>query len=157
MRRMQPARGAAPPRCRRSLPLPAPRAAALRFCPQVRSVPIRKDDEVSVVRGTYKGREGKVVQVYRKKWVIHIERITREKVNGECRLCRQAGRQALNFTFGPNRPKLLRLAEGQYESQRAALLGHREWAQPPASMALVGLPPVSFCAAFSWAGCSVLR
>lgn len=29
------------------------------------------------------GREGKVTQVYRKKWVIHIERITREKVNGE--------------------------------------------------------------------------
>ena len=46
-------------------------------------MPIRKDDEVSVVRGTYKGREGKVVQVYRKKWVIHVERITREKVNGE--------------------------------------------------------------------------
>ena len=43
---------------------------------------MRKDDEVSVVRGTYKGREGKIVQVYRKKWVIHIERITREKVNG---------------------------------------------------------------------------
>ena len=34
------------------------------------------------MRGNYKGREGKVVQVYRKKWVIHIERITREKVNG---------------------------------------------------------------------------
>jgi large subunit ribosomal protein L26e len=47
----------------------------------VRAVPIRRDDEVSVVRGTYKGREGKVVAVYRKKWVIHIERITREKVN----------------------------------------------------------------------------
>jgi hypothetical protein len=30
-----------------------------------------------------KGREGKVTQVYRKKWVIHVERITREKVNGE--------------------------------------------------------------------------
>ncbi len=27
-----------------------------------------------------KGREGKVVAVYRRKWVIHIERITREKV-----------------------------------------------------------------------------
>ena len=38
---------------------------------------------MTVVRGTYKGREGKVVQVYRKKWVIHVERITREKVNGE--------------------------------------------------------------------------
>ncbi|KAF7729763.1 60S ribosomal protein L26A [Apophysomyces ossiformis] len=47
-----------------------------------RSIPIRKDDEVMVVRGTYKGREGKVVQVYRKKWVIHIERVNREKVNG---------------------------------------------------------------------------
>jgi ribosomal protein uL24 len=50
---------------------------------QVRSVPIRADDEVQIVRGTYKGREGKVVQVYRKKWVIHIERVTRDKVNGK--------------------------------------------------------------------------
>ncbi|KAK9762368.1 60S ribosomal protein L26A [Basidiobolus ranarum] len=47
-----------------------------------RSLPVRRDDEVLVVRGTYKGREGKIVQVYRKKWVIHIERLTREKVNG---------------------------------------------------------------------------
>ena len=53
------------------------------ICVQVRSVPIRKDDEVQVVRGTFKGREGKIVQVYRRKWVIHIERITREKVNGK--------------------------------------------------------------------------
>lgn len=29
------------------------------------------------------GREGKIITVYRKKWVIHIERLTREKVNGE--------------------------------------------------------------------------
>ncbi|KAF5837991.1 translation protein SH3-like domain-containing protein [Dunaliella salina] len=50
--------------------------------PGVRAIPVRKDDEVTVVRGTYKGREGKVTQVYRRKWVIHIERITREKVNG---------------------------------------------------------------------------
>merc|ERR1712188_301086 len=47
----------------------------------VRSMPVRKDDEVSVVRGTYKGREGKVIQCYRKKWVIHIERITKDKTN----------------------------------------------------------------------------
>jgi len=46
-------------------------------------MPIRKDDEVQVVRGTFKGREGKVIQVYRRKWVIHVERLTREKVNGE--------------------------------------------------------------------------
>jgi len=48
----------------------------------VRSVPIRKDDEVVVVRGTYKNRDGKVTQVYRKKYIIHIERISREKNNG---------------------------------------------------------------------------
>ena len=46
-------------------------------------MPIRKDDEVVVTRGTFKGREGKVVEVYRRKWVIHIERIQREKVNGQ--------------------------------------------------------------------------
>ncbi len=45
-------------------------------------MPIRKDDSVTVVRGTHKNREGKVVQVYRKKYVIHIERLTREKANG---------------------------------------------------------------------------
>ncbi|KAH8555243.1 translation protein SH3-like domain-containing protein [Umbelopsis sp. PMI_123] len=49
---------------------------------KARSIPVRKDDEVMVVRGSFKGREGKVVQVYRKKWVIHIDRVTREKVNG---------------------------------------------------------------------------
>ncbi|KAJ8544856.1 hypothetical protein K7X08_017439 [Anisodus acutangulus] len=60
----------------------APLNSELRSKYSVRSMPVRKDDDVQVVRGTYKGREGKVVQVYRKKWVIHIERITREKVNG---------------------------------------------------------------------------
>ncbi|CAO2639634.1 60S ribosomal protein L26 [Lemmus lemmus] len=41
------------------------------------------DDEVQVVRGHYKGQQiGKVVQVYRKKYVIYIERVQREKANG---------------------------------------------------------------------------
>ncbi|KAJ1976960.1 hypothetical protein H4R35_002482 [Dimargaris xerosporica] len=47
-----------------------------------RAIPVRKDDEVMVIRGTHKGREGRVVQVYRKKYVIHIDRLVREKVNG---------------------------------------------------------------------------
>ena len=50
---------------------------------QVRAVPVRKDDEVQILRGKFKGREGKVVQVYRLKWVIHVERITFEKMNGK--------------------------------------------------------------------------
>lgn len=33
------------------------------------------------MRGTNKNREGKVTQVYRKKYVIHIERIVRDKAN----------------------------------------------------------------------------
>lgn len=61
----------------------APLSKDLRQKYNVRSMPIRKDDEVQVVRGHYKGQQvGKVVQVYRKKFVIHIERIQREKANG---------------------------------------------------------------------------
>ncbi|KAI3868259.1 hypothetical protein MKW98_019639 [Papaver atlanticum] len=71
----------APSSVRRVL-MSSPLSSELRSKYNVRSVPVRKDDEVQVVRGTFKGREGKVIQVYRKKWVIHVERITREKVNG---------------------------------------------------------------------------
>mmetsp|Transcript_11391 Transcript_11391/g.51664 ORF Transcript_11391/g.51664 Transcript_11391/m.51664 type:complete len:145 (+) Transcript_11391:56-490(+) len=71
----------APSSARRKI-MSSPLSTDLKSKHSVRAVPIRKDDEVTVVRGNYKGREGKVVQVYRKKWVIHIERITREKVNG---------------------------------------------------------------------------
>lgn len=50
---------------------------------QVRSIPIRKDDEVTIVRGSNKGREGKITSVYRLKWVVHVERVVREKSNGQ--------------------------------------------------------------------------
>lgn len=49
---------------------------------QARSIPIRKDDEVVITRGTNKGREGKVTCVYRLKYIIHVERVSREKSNG---------------------------------------------------------------------------
>ena len=60
----------------------APLSAELRAKYNVRSMPIRKDDEVRVVRGTFKDREGKITEAYRKKFVVHIERVTREKANG---------------------------------------------------------------------------
>lgn len=50
---------------------------------QVRSIPIRKDDEVTIVRGSNKDKEGKVTSVYRLKYVIHVERVTREKTSGQ--------------------------------------------------------------------------
>nr|XP_035153197.2 60S ribosomal protein L26-like [Callithrix jacchus] len=49
----------------------------------VRCTPIRKGDEVQVVRGHYKGQHiGRIVQVYRKKCGIYTERVQREKANG---------------------------------------------------------------------------
>merc|ERR1712142_1197463 len=61
----------------------APLSKELKAKYNVRSMPIRKDDEVQIVRGHFKGQQvGEVVQVYRKKYVVHIERIQREKANG---------------------------------------------------------------------------
>merc|ERR1712014_241080 len=72
----------APSHIRRKL-MTAPLSKDLRQKYGVRSIPIRKDDEVQVVRGHYKGQQvGKVVSVYRKKYCIYIERIQREKANG---------------------------------------------------------------------------
>merc|ERR1719163_976705 len=61
----------------------APLSKELRQKYNVRSLPIRRDDEVTVVRGSYHDREGKVTQVYRKKWCIHVERVTRDKSNSQ--------------------------------------------------------------------------
>merc|ERR1711939_810895 len=67
---------------RRSI-MSAPLSKELREKRNVRSIPIRKDDEVTIVRGSNKGREGKVTSVYRLKYLIHIERVSREKSNGQ--------------------------------------------------------------------------
>ena len=50
---------------------------------EVRCIPVRKGDSVKIMRGTFKGREGKVQTVYRKKFCLHVEKITREKTNGK--------------------------------------------------------------------------
>merc|ERR1711948_152512 len=72
----------APSHIRRRL-MSAPLSKDLRQKYGVRSMPIRKDDEGQVVRGPYKGQQvGKVVQCYRKKFCVYIERIQREKANG---------------------------------------------------------------------------
>merc|ERR1712117_227105 len=72
----------APSHIRRKL-MTAPLSKDLRSKYGIKNIPIRKDDEVQVVRGHYKGQQvGKVVQYYRKKFCIYIERIQREKANG---------------------------------------------------------------------------
>ncbi|KAJ3096909.1 60S ribosomal protein L26, partial [Physocladia obscura] len=72
----------APSSIRRKI-MSSPLSKELREKYKVRSLPIRVDDEVEVVRGSHKGRVGKVIAVYRKKWVIHIEKLTREKSNAQ--------------------------------------------------------------------------
>ncbi|KAB8627254.1 hypothetical protein FH972_026087 [Carpinus fangiana] len=61
----------------------APLSKELREKHNVKSIPIRKDDEIIITRGINKGREGKVTSVYRLKYCIHVERVTREKTNGQ--------------------------------------------------------------------------
>ncbi|KAL5118278.1 60S ribosomal protein L26A [Pleosporales sp. CAS-2024a] len=61
----------------------APLSKELREKHGVRSIPLRKDDEIQVVRGSNKGREGKITSVYRLKYCIHVNGIVREKSNGQ--------------------------------------------------------------------------
>eukprot|EP00932_Pfiesteria_piscicida_P011499 SRR837773.22674.p2 GENE.SRR837773.22674~~SRR837773.22674.p2 ORF type:complete len:136 (-),score=55.75 SRR837773.22674:21-428(-) len=72
----------APSHIRRKL-MSAPLSKELREKYNVRSLPIRRDDEVRIARGHFRDRDGKVTTVYRKKWRIHIERVTRDKANGQ--------------------------------------------------------------------------
>jgi len=81
-RKSRKAHFSAPSSVRRDI-MSAPLSKELREKYNVRSIPIRKDDEVLVVRGLNKDKEGKVTSVYRLKYVIHIERVTRDKASGQ--------------------------------------------------------------------------
>lgn len=48
-----------------------------------RNLPIRKNDVVKILKGKAKGKTGKVTSVYRRRWCVHIEKITRDKQNGQ--------------------------------------------------------------------------
>ncbi|KAI1709354.1 ribosomal proteins l26 eukaryotic, l24P archaeal domain-containing protein [Ditylenchus destructor] len=71
----------APSHVRRKI-MSAPLSKELRTKHGVRSMPIRIEDEVVVTRGHHKGNAGRVMRVYRKKFVVHVDKITREKANG---------------------------------------------------------------------------
>eukprot|EP00400_MALV-I_sp_L67-5_P000349 gene350-705_t len=65
----------------RRIHMSAPLSKELREKYGVRSIPIRREDEVRVTRGSGNGREGKVIAVVRQKYCIHLERFTRDKSN----------------------------------------------------------------------------
>ncbi|CAH8627939.1 unnamed protein product [Dicrocoelium dendriticum] len=72
----------APSHIRRRL-MSAPLSKELRTKYKVRSMPIRRGDEVQIVRGERKeATSAKVTRVYRKKFVIHLERLQCRKGSG---------------------------------------------------------------------------
>ena len=77
----------------------APLSKALRLEHKVRSLPVRQGDEVLVKSGTKKGQEGVIKAVYRKKFVIYIDRLTRDTCKGawgvEAQLLGRGGRHGL--------------------------------------------------------------
>lgn len=60
----------------------APLSKELKEQYKVKSLPVRREDVVSVSRGSKKGHEGKVNSVYRLKFAIQLEKLQREKANG---------------------------------------------------------------------------
>jgi large subunit ribosomal protein L24 len=47
-----------------------------------RSVPLRKNDIIKIVRGSFKGKEGKIIRINRKKGKIFVEKVIRKKSDG---------------------------------------------------------------------------
>lgn len=59
-----------------------PLSSALKLSHNTNSVPVRTGDTVRVMRGDYKGFEGKVNRVDRSKYRIFVEGVSTEKVDG---------------------------------------------------------------------------
>ncbi|KAJ5609479.1 hypothetical protein N7528_010046 [Penicillium herquei] len=71
------------PSSERRVRMSAPLSAELKKKYNVRAVPLRVNDTVTIARGSQKGREGRITSVYRLKYVVHVERVVREKTNGQ--------------------------------------------------------------------------
>jgi large subunit ribosomal protein L26e len=50
---------------------------------KVRNLPVKRNDVVKILKGKLKNRSGKVVSVYRRRWAIHIDKLTKDKANGQ--------------------------------------------------------------------------
>jgi len=60
----------------------APLSTDLRSQYSLRTVQVRKGDSVSVVRGDYKGHEGKVINVFSSKMRITVDGVNMPKMDG---------------------------------------------------------------------------
>jgi large subunit ribosomal protein L26e len=60
----------------------SPLTSALKKTHGINTKQVQKGDMVSVVRGMFRGRTGRITTVSRNKWVVNIEGVKIEKVNG---------------------------------------------------------------------------
>jgi len=60
----------------------APLSRELREKYKIRNLPVRVGDKVRIMRGDFKGHEGKVVEVDLKRYRIYVEGATLRKTNG---------------------------------------------------------------------------
>merc|ERR1719460_480560 len=75
----------APSSVRRKM-MSSPLSKELRTKYDCKSVPVRKGDSVLIKCGSkeggVKGKTGKVLTVYRRRWCLHVEKVVRDKKNG---------------------------------------------------------------------------
>ncbi len=64
-----------------------------------RSLPLRKGDEVQIMRGKFKGKTGKVIRIDTKNYRIYVEGIMIKKTSGQEKL----------FPIHPSKVKIIKL------------------------------------------------
>ena len=77
-----------------------------------RSLEIRKDDKVKVMRGKHRGKSGKVVNVNRKKIQVFIEKITVKKTDG----------REIGIPFRPSNLLLIEIARDDKERMKGKIV-----------------------------------
>ncbi|KAK4537571.1 hypothetical protein CDCA_CDCA13G3596 [Cyanidium caldarium] len=65
----------------RRIRMAAPLSRELRDKYHVRSMPVRIGDDVLIVRGSRKGSAGKIRQCHRRKYVVYVEGVARDRAN----------------------------------------------------------------------------
>lgn len=61
----------------------APLSKELQEQYKIKSLPVRKEDSVIVVRGAKKGSEGRISSVYRLKYSVQVDKVQKEKSSGQ--------------------------------------------------------------------------
>merc|ERR1712151_172250 len=69
----------------------------------VNSVPVCSNDQVRIVRGMFRGHEGKVIGVCRNKWSIMVE----------CAIKKKSNAQDVKFGINPSNCIITKLADAQ--------------------------------------------